>query len=156
MDEINEDSSSKPEPEVKKRGGAKSKPALRWSLNQAGYEFHTDSVTLEKRRRTLGIEPGLDLMYSSMDIAKMIFGDKEAETIGKLAAERRQIELKNAVTEGKLIEMDVVLRWAARVVVPIRQCILSSRLPDEDKTYILEQLVKMGETDFGDAGTPDT
>lgn len=132
------------------RRGKPASKALRWTLQLASLEFHTDPVTLEKRRRALGIEAGPDQMYSSFQIKQMIFGDKDAEMIGKLAAEREQIELKNGVTKKLLIETAIVIRWAARIVVPIRQRILSSPLADEDKHEILADLVRLGEADFGD------
>ena len=120
----------------------------RWTLNGAAREFGAHREQLERRRRALSIEAGKDGCFSTQQIAAMIFGDKEAETIGKLAAERRQVELKNALTEGELISVAYVIRLAESFLVPVRQKILSSSLTEEERADMLDELVKFGEVDW--------
>lgn len=135
-------------PPIKRRRGAESTKAVRWNFQQAEREFGVMRDTFAKRSRALGIEPGADGCYSSRDIAAMMFGDKEAETVGKLAAERRGQELKNALTEGELIPTATVIRLAESFLVPVRQRILSSSLTEEERAEMLEDLVKFGEVDW--------
>ncbi len=131
--------------------GNKSGPkadAFRWSINRAAMEFGADNMTLEKRRRAAGIEPGEDGYYSTRDIASLIFGDKEAETIRKISAEARQVELKNAITEGELIPVASVIKICARILVPVRQKILSSSLSEQERHDMLEDLVALATKDW--------
>ena len=67
--------------------GALATAALRWTLNQAAREFGWHREALAKRQRALAIEPGEDGCFTTLNIAAMVFGDKEAETIRKLSAE---------------------------------------------------------------------
>ena len=113
-------------------------------------EFNMHYEMIARRQRALGIEPGEDGLYTTADIAKMVFGDKEAETIGKLAAERRNVELKNAILEGELIPVKSVLSLCARVVVPLRQKILSSNLSEQERHELLTDIVKLGEIDWAE------
>ena len=130
------------------RTGKKTDELMRWTLNQASREFGVHREQLERRRRALSIEAGQDGCFSSQQVSAMLFGDKEAETIGKLAAERRQIELKNALTEGELISVAYVIRLAESFLVPVRQRILSSGLSEDERAEILDDLVKFGEVDW--------
>lgn len=129
------------------RTGPKSE-SFRWSINRAAVEFGADNSTLERRRRAAGIEPGEDGCYSTRDVAAMIFGDKEAETIRKISAEARQVELKNAITEGELIPVSSVIKICARVLVPVRQKILSSSLSEQERHDMLEDLVALATKDW--------
>ena len=135
-------------PQTKRREGRPEAQSVRWSFQMAEREFGVKRDTLVSRARQLNILSAEDGAYSSADIAKMIFGDKEAETIGKLAAERRQVELKNALTEGELISVSYVIRLAESFLVPVRQRILSSSLTEDERAEMLDDLVKFGEVDW--------
>ena len=130
------------------RTGRKADELMRWTLNQAAREFGVHREILERRRRALAIEAGEDGCFASQQISAMMFGDKEAETIGKLAAERKNTELKNALIEGELISVALVIRLAESFLVPVRQRILSSELSEDDRAEMLEDLVKFGEVDW--------
>ena len=122
--------------------------ALRWNLQQAASEFGMHREGLEKRRRAIGIDPGEDGKFSTRDIAAMVFGDKEAETIGKIAAERIGQEMKNAREAGEVMPTASAAKVAERFLVPCRQRILSSSLTDEEKDELLADLVGLGEVDW--------
>lgn len=138
----------KPAQVAKKREGRPTSKALRWTLQQAATEFGNDRTQLERRRRALFIEPGEDGCFSSREIAALIFGDKEAEIIGKLAAERKHIEIKNAQLEAELVPTAAVCQLMEGMFVVIRQKICSSKMPQNLITEILEDLVSMGERDW--------
>lgn len=111
-------------------------------------EFGTHREQLERRRRALAIEPGADGCYTSREIAAMLFGDKEAETIGKIAAERKKVELDNARTEGEVIPTASAARISESFLVPVRQKILSCSMTDAEKDEMLLDLVRFGEVDW--------
>lgn len=133
---------------VKSIQGGHRNEAVRWSMYRAAQEFGTNERTLKKRQLALGIQPGEDGFFSSKDVAAMLFGDKEAETIRKISAEARGQELKNAVTEGELIPLASVLEICRRIIVPIRQRILSSSMSETERHDALADLVSLGEVDW--------
>lgn len=130
--------------------GKRAEENLRWSLNRAAHEFGLHQAQLDRRRRALGMEPGADGFYSSRDIAAMMFGDKEAETIGKIAAERKSTELSNARQMGELIPTEVACALVERVLIAVKQRFMSSSLSEQEKTDVLEELVSLGHLDWSD------
>ncbi len=85
----------------------------------------------------------------------MLFGDKEAEVIGKLAAERGLAEHELARKKGEVIRVELAEKLAAEYLVPARQRILGSGISDEEKNEILADLVKLGEIDWQTEATKD-
>lgn len=75
-------------------------------MSQIESEFGTSFKELEKRRRALAIEPGEDGCYTSRQVAAILFGDKEAETIQKINAERRSTELNMEITRKERIPLE--------------------------------------------------
>lgn len=140
-------------PQTKQREGRPAEKAIRWNLQMVEREFGTMRDTLAKRARGLSIEPDADGCYSSRDIAAMLFGDREAEMTGKIAAERKNTELKNALLEGELISTALVIRLAESFLVPVRQRILSSGLSEDERAEMLDDLVKFGEVDWNTEAT---
>jgi len=132
----------------KRKSGPHLKAALRWTLNNAAKEFGAHREKLERRRRALDIQPGNDDCFSSREVAAMLFGDRDAELTGKIAAERKGQELKNARTEGELVPTAAVMKLCERVVIVIRQKICTSSLTESEKDEILNDLVRLGETDW--------
>jgi phage terminase Nu1 subunit (DNA packaging protein) len=78
----------------------------------------------------------------------MLFGDKDAELIGKLAAERKSTELSNARQMGQLIPTEVVASLVERVLMAVKQRLLSSGMTAQEKTELLEQLVGLDDMDW--------
>lgn len=73
---------------------------------------------------------------------------KDTEGIGKLAAERRKLELECARIEGDLIPTGLVARLCEVYLARVRQCILSSSMTEQEKEDLLADLVKLGELDW--------
>ena len=130
------------------QGTGRRQEALRWTIQRAATEFGHDRTQLERRRRALGIEPGDDGCFTSQDIALMIFGDKEAEQIGLIAAQRREVEMRNQRAEGELMPVERVAILGERYVTAVRQVVLNSRLSDAEKKDALEEIVQLQETDW--------
>lgn len=78
----------------------------------------------------------------------MLFGDREAEEIGKIAAERRGRELANARVEGELIPTADVAKLCEKVVIVVRQKICTSSLDEREKDDILTDLAKLSDVDW--------
>ena len=78
----------------------------------------------------------------------MLFGDKEAETIGKIAAERAKIERENREADGELVPVERVCILGERYTAAVRQVILNSSLSDTEKQEALGEIVQLGETDW--------
>ncbi len=140
---------------LKKNRGSPRREILKWTLNMAEDEFGTKRDTLAGRARQLAIEPSEDGFFTSRQIAAMLFGDKEAEVIGKLAAERGLAEHELARKKGEVIRVELAEKLAAEYLVPARQRILGSGISDEEKNEILADLVKLGEIDWQTEATKD-
>lgn len=144
--------SAKPKSVTIKKRAAKRGPtlhkAIRWTLNGAAREFGVHREQLERRRLGLGIEPGEDDCFVSQDIARMMFGDKEAETIGKIAAERSKLERENRAAEGELVAVERVAVLGERFVAAVRQVILNSSLSETEKGEALSEIVQLKEVDW--------
>ena len=132
----------------KRRASRPNDAAIRLTLNRISVEFDLHWQQLDRRRRALGIEPGEDGCFSLHDAKLMVLGDKEAETIGKIAAERREIEMRIACREGELIPTAVVDAMGEKFLVAVRQKILTSGMTDAEKDGVLTDLVALGEVDW--------
>jgi hypothetical protein len=95
-----------------------------------------------------GIEPGADECFSTQQICAMIYGDKEKAAIKKLEAEARIAERKDAEAAGKMISVESAARINANIAVPIRQMILTSSMPNEERIEILTQITRLENVDF--------
>ncbi len=133
-----------------KSKGRPADAAIRWVISRAAREFGVHHEQLDRRRRALAIESAEDGCYSSQQIAAMMFGDKEAETIGKLAAERRAVELSNAQRMGELIPTAVAAALVERVLIAVKQRFMSSGLSADEKTAVLEELVSLDRLDWSE------
>lgn len=122
--------------------------SIRWNLKQAAMEFGWDTTNLERARRSAGVNAGEDGLFSTRQIAKIVFGDKEAEVIAKLQSERRALDLKHAQQSAELIPTVAVVKLGEKIIIPIRQRIMSSNLPDVEKRDLLADLEKLGEIDW--------
>lgn len=131
-----------------RRGGVVPYKPIAWSLNMAAREFGVHREQLERRRTALGIAGDAKGLFTTQEIGRMMFGDKEAEALGKLAAERGKIERDNARADGDTIPVSVVLRIGARFTVTARQQILTSSMTDAEKDELLAGLMELGEVDW--------
>jgi hypothetical protein len=106
---------------------------------------------LERRKRALGIEPGPDGGYSTKEIAAMVWGDRESEAVGKLREERLALERQRQIDEGELLPISTLDLINQKTLVPIRQRILSSALPEADRHEILKDIAVLGDLDWAKA-----
>lgn len=121
---------------------------IRWSIELASSEFDIDRKTLTKRLKANDEEAGNDGKFSTSQIFKAIAGDMESERIGLIAAQRKGQEIKNAEAEGALVPTRKVLLLCERIIVPMRQKIMSSSIPDQERHDILLDLVRLGDVDW--------
>lgn len=56
----------------------------------------------------MNVEPGEDNRFSSKQIAAMMFGDKEAETIAKIVADRRNTDVDTEIKQKQRIPLEVL------------------------------------------------
>lgn len=82
--------------------------SIRWSILLACREFGWKRERLTQRIRTLAIEPGDDDCFSTQQMASVILGDKESETVGKIAADRKKIETEVETMKKERIPVEVV------------------------------------------------
>ncbi len=135
-------------PDARKRPGRPNADAIRWTISQAAREFGWDTTNLERARRAAGVNAGEDGRFSTRQIARVVFGDKESEVIENLRQQRRAAELKYAQASAELIPTASVVKLADKIIVPIRQRIMSSPLADQDKRDILTDLEALGGMDW--------
>jgi hypothetical protein len=121
---------------------------IRWTIELAASEFGVDRKTVTKGLKALDIEAGADGKYSTADIDKAIHGDLDSERVQMVRAQRIGQEINNSRAIGEIIPTAVAAKLGADLLVPIRQKILSSSLTDDEKTQILEDLVRFGEIDW--------
>jgi hypothetical protein len=136
------------EAESTRHRGGQSVAAVRWTINRAAQEFGRDRNALDRMRIKSGIEPGADECFSTQQICAMIYGDKEKAAIKKLEAEARIAERKDAEAAGKMISVESAARINANIAVPIRQMILTSSMPNEERIEILTQITRLENVDF--------
>lgn len=92
---------------LKGKTGQKPQAIMWWNLTQVEREFGVDRATLERRRRELAIKANVEGCYTSRQIAAMMFGDKEAEVIGKTKAEREKTETEVETMRKTRIPLEV-------------------------------------------------
>ena len=105
---------------------------------------------MERRRRAIGAEPGEDGCFTLPDFLRIAHGDREAEATGKLAAERREIEMRVECRQGELIPTAVVETIGAKYLIAARQLILASSMDAAEKDEVLAEFVALGEMDWRD------
>lgn len=127
-------------PEKKSLGGTPAEKAIRWTTAFAGQEFNRDPRVVRVNLSKLGIPPGPDDRFSTADIVKACFGDKEAESLRKVKESADEIALRNEKMRGILIEADTVYNHFENVFVALRQHILALEIPEENKDEIIDNL----------------
>lgn len=87
--------------------------------------------------------------YSLRDLCKAFAGgDQRAEMLRKTRAESERIELQNSRTRGELVEVQKVIRLGQKVMIAVRNRILSFPLTDEEKDTCLRELLSLREMDW--------
>lgn len=92
---------------------------------------------IARELRAKSILPGPDGKWSIMDFCRIKYGDKELHAIRNASAQADARELQNAKERGELIERVAVIAFCEQLGLVIRQLILSSSMPEEEKEQIL-------------------
>jgi hypothetical protein len=121
---------------------------IRWSIELAASEFGIDRKTLTKRLKANDEEASGDGKFSTAQMFKAIAGDLESERIGLISAQRIGQEIKNAESAGELVPTRKVLALCERIIIPIRQKIISSSLTEQERHDLLSDLVRLGDVDW--------
>jgi phage terminase Nu1 subunit (DNA packaging protein) len=128
---------------------------ISWNLSKAEAEFGIERATLRRKLAEAGQKEDEAGCYTTRQICIAMYGDAKGERT-KLAVEMvKAAQLKNAKTEGKLIDVEAACFVAQRAAFAVRQRILASSLPDDEKKTLLADLTALGETDFAQAEQQD-
>lgn len=114
--------------------------AMRWKLFNASHEFGMAKETLSKNLNNLGIMPGIDGCWSTMDICKAKYGDLESERIRKTREEADAQAMANEERRRTLVNIDLVFAFCQEFAVTVRQVILGSNMTAEEKDEVLAEL----------------
>lgn len=117
-----------------------------WSIEMAARELGTDARTISKRLTTAGIDAGPDGFWSTKQIVAAYCGDLESERIRKTRAEADQIEKQNRKLDGELVDVEEFVKKYAPIFVSMSRVVKSSKLTDEEKDSILNELAKLNTT----------
>lgn len=124
---------------VAPRAGKKVKTA-RWTLATAAFEFGIDRAALAKRLRALGIEPGADGCYSTLQVCSARFGNLEMERTRKAREDADAAERENKIANRELCYLHNVIKLVEDVAIGIRQLILASKVSKQDQDDLLAEL----------------
>ena len=122
------------------------KEGVRWSVRMAAVEFGISDRTLVQRLRADDSNPGEDGRYSTRQVARAIFCDKEIEQTRKIREEADLIAKKNAEWDRRYVAVDRVRKMGEGFVVAVRQKILASHFTPEEKDEILHDLASLAGT----------
>jgi len=112
----------------------------------AAREFGCDRKTIAKALARESIEPGEDGKYSTADIIAVTFGDQDAADLRLTLAQAEQIERKNRVAAGRLIDVDAVIRFNEQVAAAMRERVLALDIPHTTKEALLGDLQKLDDS----------
>ena len=120
--------------------------SVRWKLYEASQEFEVDVATLSKKIKLAGITPGGDGCFCTMDIVRAAFGDIAGEKLRLVREQADAFAIKNAAARGELLPVADVRRHLEAVLIAQRSGILSSNLLTEEKSELLTNLKRLGES----------
>ena len=112
---------------------------IRLSGHAAAMEFSINKETFLKRAKQLGVLPGEDNKWSISDAAKVKFTSYEVERSRKMKADADISEHTARELQGELIQRQAVMDFCEGLAVIIRQKILGSTMPDNEKDEILKE-----------------
>lgn len=116
---------------------------IRWTVEIAAREFGCDRRTLAKNLARESIEPGEDGKFSTAQIIAVTFGDQDAADLRLTLAQAEQIERKNRVAAGRLVDVDAVIRFNEQVAAAMRERVLALDIPHTTKEALLGDLQKL-------------
>jgi phage terminase Nu1 subunit (DNA packaging protein) len=106
--------------------------------------------TFAKRWRQMDIPAGKDGMWSSKQVASIIFGDAAGEKLRLITAQADKITLENNEKRGELIHIDEILAGASRFIAAAKSRILASSMSDEEKDQVLQDLAGLASKKVAD------
>ncbi len=116
---------------------------LRWSIEWASKEFGIDRRTLTKTLTAAGISAGSDGKWATREILVAIYGDKDAAELRLTLAKAAQIERKNRVADGQLVETEAVCRFAEGLGAALRERVMALPIEHASKESMLAELQKL-------------
>jgi len=122
---------------------------IRWTIAQASAEFDKHRDTLAKALKRLGILPGTDGAFSTLEIVRACCGDDYIEKVGGLRKDNELKDLEIARLKHEMLPTEEVLRVWSGVIVAIRQVVKGSNLSDTEKHECLRQIRELKVQDFG-------
>ena len=125
---------------------AKTRASIRLSLHAAAQEFGLNDKTLSGRIKTSGVLAGDDGCYSIKDICRAVFGDIDNERLRLVREQADSVAIKNASARGELLPAGDVRRHFEAVLISLRSGILASNLEPEEKSELLLNLKRLGES----------
>lgn len=128
---------------------------LRWTIGTAASEWATNVKTIALGIRTLGIIPGDDGMFSTIQIDKALHGDFEVEKTRDTAASADTRELKLANLRRENIPAYNVERVVGALLSDLRQQITYLEIPDDKKADILRNLQAIPIDEYFTAGNTE-
>ena len=129
---------------------------VRWSLAMAAANFGRDPKTLKKNVAAANVVPGDDGLFSTLEMAKAIFGDIEGERLRKTKEEADKLELENAQTRMELVSVELVYKHFEGVFISFRQKILASALTEDEKQDLLNDLCRLKAKDLQPTGAAES
>lgn len=109
LDQAAEEQEPEPEAELKRSAGRPS-TLMRWTIEMAAREFGVDRKTMTKRLASASMESGADGRFSTVQVAKALFGGTLDEARKEQALEQAALtRVKREIEERKRPPLDVVL-----------------------------------------------
>ena len=119
---------------------------MRWTLHSAAIDFDLDDKTLDKQIKSCGVITGDDGKFSTKDICKAVFGDIDGQKLRLVMEQADSFAIKNAASRGQLLPVADVKQHFEGVLVALRSGILASNLEQDEKSELLLNLKRLGES----------
>lgn len=113
---------------------------LRWTIEQASYEFGIDRKTLAKRVKVAGIIPGEDNKFSTANICSAVFTDGEQARAALAVSQKENFDLKNQKLAGTLADCQLFQQVSDDIILILRQKISDAPIPQEVKIQLLKEI----------------
>lgn len=112
----------------------------------ASTEFGVTTDLIGRRLKGENIIPGEDKCYSTRDIARALFGNYDRHRARKMESEAEKWELETAITRKELVKTDKVVNQFHSFCIELRQLIMGSSLPHEEKEDLLTSMAKAAQS----------
>jgi hypothetical protein len=115
-------------------------PGLRWSAETAGLEFGFHPATVRSRLLSEGMVPGIDGLFSTQQITSTMYGNLHKQRLRRTTADADGKELANRALQGQYTKTVEIERSLEKCFMVIRQELLASSLPQQEKHSLLSHL----------------